>query len=47
MLFVNVLLVSDSSKIKNMSQIVLQKEDALVGADLTPAYEALKQVNGS
>ena len=34
-------------KIKIMSQIVLQKEDALVGADLTPAYEALKQVNGS
>jgi hypothetical protein len=29
-----------------MSQLVLQQEEALVGADLTPAYLALKQVTG-
>ena len=28
-----------------MSQIILHKEEALVGVSLAPAYEALKQVS--
>ncbi len=28
-----------------MSQIILTNEEALVGADLTPSYQALKEVD--